>query len=133
MTLIKICSGKGRFSQSGGSFFQNFPWHVGPNHGGSSYVTKYLAAPLFQTCRRPCKIALASPALVIMIIWLLWQLSLFVSLSLVAWVLRVFYFRSFDKIKKYLNTMVFWVPNALCFVYFKDLMLTGKMAGAFII
>ena len=54
MTLIKICSGKGRFSQSGGSFFQNFPWHVGPNHGGSSCVTKYLAPPLFQTCRQPC-------------------------------------------------------------------------------
>ena len=25
MTIIKICSGKGRFSESGGSFFQNFP------------------------------------------------------------------------------------------------------------
>ena len=41
MPLLKIYSGKGRFSQSGGSFFQNFPWHVGPNHGGSSYVTKH--------------------------------------------------------------------------------------------
>ena len=55
MTLIKICSGKGRFSQSGGSFFQNILWHVGPNHGGSSNVTKYLVPPLFQTCRRPWK------------------------------------------------------------------------------
>ena len=56
MTLIKICSGKGWFSQSGGSFFQNFPWHVGPNYGGPSNVTKYLAPPLFQTCRRPCSV-----------------------------------------------------------------------------
>ena len=56
MTLIKICSGKGWFSQSEGSFFQNFPWHVGPNYGGSSNVTKYLAPPLFQTCRRPCSV-----------------------------------------------------------------------------
>ena len=53
MTLIKICSGKGQFNQSGGSFFQNFPWHFGPNHGGSSDITKYLAPPLFQTCPRP--------------------------------------------------------------------------------
>ena len=26
------------------------------NHGGSSNVTKYLAPPLFQTCRRPCSV-----------------------------------------------------------------------------
>ena len=57
MTLIKICSGKGRFNQSGGSFFQNFPWHVGPNDSESPYVTKYLAPPLFQTCRRPWNIS----------------------------------------------------------------------------
>ena len=34
MTLIKICSGKGRFSQSGGSFFQISPGTLDPNMVG---------------------------------------------------------------------------------------------------
>ena len=34
MTLIKICSEKGRFSQSGGSFFKIFPGTLDPTMVG---------------------------------------------------------------------------------------------------
>ena len=48
MTLIKICSGKGRFSQSGGSFFQNFPWHE-----NTKYIYKYnITQKIYEIKRR---------------------------------------------------------------------------------
>ena len=56
--------GKAIFSRSRGFKIIIFPWRVGPNHGGASYVANlkcpflYLAPSMLKTFWRPCEITL---------------------------------------------------------------------------